>query len=232
MDGQPEPDGTWRPGRRDVLLGGALLGAAVAAHAMRPRTPIDLLGSAQLDRIVPYRIGGWRFHSRSGLVVPPADQLAGALYAQVLTRLYISDNLPSIMLLIAQSPAQDGVLQMHRPEYCYPAGGFSLSGRHRQLVEMTTGQIVPSTVFTASSPQRTEQLLYWTRVGRGLPTSWMEQRLAVAKANVMGYIPDGVLVRASTISTDPAALDIVIGFVRELVGTMGPRSRQVLVGTN
>ncbi len=165
-------------------------------------------------------------------MVPPADQLANALYAQLLTRIYVSDDLPAIMLLIAQSPAQDGVLQMHRPEYCYPAGGFSLSGRNRQLVEMTNGQIVPTTVFTASSPDRTEQLLYWTRVGHGLPTSWMEQRLAVAKANVMGYIPDGVLVRASTISTDAAALDIVIRFVRELVSTMAPRNREVLVGTS
>lgn len=232
MSRQSLPEGDRRIGRREILLGGALLGVAAAAHAMRPRAKIDLLGSSQLDRIVPERVGSWRFLSRSGLVVPPADQLSSALYAQLLTRTYISDDLPSIMLLIAQSPAQDGVLQMHRPEYCYPAGGYALSGRHRQLIQMTTGQTVPATAFTASSPERTEQLLYWTRVGRGLPTTWVEQRLSVAKANVMGYIPDGVLVRASTISNDPAALDMVVRFLRELVGTMAPRSRQVLVGAN
>lgn len=219
-----------RPRRRDILLGGALLATATAAHAMRPRSNIDLLGSNKLDRIIPNQIGPWRFRSNSGLVVPPEDDLSGALYAQLLTRTYVADEMPPMMLLIAQSPGQDGVLQVHRPEYCYPAGGFSLSRSERLMLPMPSGQVVPATTFSAISPNRTEQLLYWTRVGHGLPTTWAEQRWEVAKANLKGFIPDGVLVRVSTISPDPSALDLVIEFSKALVGTMRSPDRQVLVG--
>lgn len=219
-----------RPNRRDFILGGTLAAAAVTAQAMRPRTAIDLLGTSRLDDVIPNSIGPYRFLSSSGLVVPPEDDLSNAIYAQLLTRTYVAEGLPRIMLLVAQSPAQDGVLQMHRPEYCYPAGGYRLS-RRRQSVPMIAEQPVPVTTFTASSPDRTEQLLYWTRVGNDLPTTWAAQRWTVARDNMLGYIPDGVLVRISTISPETGALRFVMDFARQMVAAVEPRNRQILIGS-
>jgi EpsI family protein len=216
--------------RRDTIIAATLIATTGAAHAMRPRNPIDLLESEQLNLLVPRDIGPWRFLSKAGLVVPPDDDLSGVLYAQLLTRTYIADAMPPMMLLIAQSPAQGGVLQVHRPEYCYPAAGFTLSGREDLMLSMPGGGTVPAVAFKAARPGREEQLVYWTRVGHELPTSWTAQRLAVAKANLRGYIPDGMLVRVSTVSTDPSLLGHVRAFARALVEAVEPRLRPAFLG--
>jgi EpsI family protein len=220
-----------RPSRREMLIGAGLLCTAAVSHAMIPRTSIDLLGEGKVDDIIPEQVGPWSFLSKSGLVVPPSDQLSEKLYAQMLTRVYTADNRAPMMLLIAQSPGQDGVLQVHRPEYCYPAGGYQLVDSRVHQIEFRDGVALPTRAFTAVSPERTEQLLYWTRIGSALPTSWAEQRLEVAKANLRGEIPDAVMVRVSAISTDPAALNQVDEFTRAMVAAMKPKDRQILLGT-
>ena len=58
----------------------------------------------------PERIGAWAFETTSGLVVPPADALADRLYDEVMTRVYVGENLPSVMFLIAYSSSQTGLL--------------------------------------------------------------------------------------------------------------------------
>ena len=168
--------------------------------------------------------------SKSGLVVPPADQLRDQIYAQLLTRVYTAAAHPAIMLLVAQSPGQDGVLQIHRPEVCYPAGGYRLTNFRRHEIVLGPDRALPTRVFTAIGPDRTEQLLYWTRIGVDLPTTWLEQRAAVAKANLRGDIPDAVLTRISTVSNDPATLTSLDLFAKELVAASSPTIRSVLTG--
>lgn len=220
-----------RPSRREMMIGAGLLCTAAVSHAMIPRTNIDLLGKGKVEDIIPEQVGPWSFLSKSGLVVPPSDQLSEKLYAQMLTRVYTAtDDRPPMMLLIAQSPGQDGVLQVHRPEYCYPAGGYQLVDSRVHEIEFNEGLALPTRAFTAISPDRTEQLLYWTRIGSALPTSWADQRLAVAKANLRGEIPDAVMVRVSAISTDPAALNQIDEFTRAMVAAMKPKDRPILLG--
>lgn len=217
--------------RRDVIIGGALLGTAAVANALVPTEEMDLLGSAELENVIPKQIGGWEFFSKSGLVVPPEDELSDALYAQVLTRVYLADGRLPIMLLIAQSPAQDGVLQLHRPEVCYPFGGYTLSGSRLHEVELRGRSSIPTRVFTASGPSRIEQLLYWTRIGSELPLTWLQQRLAVAGANFRGQIPDGVLVRISAIAPDQSAVRDLDAFAKALIGSVSGPTRNALIGS-
>lgn len=217
--------------RRNLLLGAGLLGAAGLARAMVPRDPFDLLGKGKLDKLVPSTIGPWRFASKSGLVIPPEDQLKDALYAQLLTRVYTADDRLPIMLLVTQSPSQDGVLQVHRPEFCYPAGGYRLSGSSVHHIELPGHRPLTTRMFTATSHDRIEQLVYWTRIGRDLPTSWVDQRLSVAAANLRGEIPDAVMVRISTVTPDPEAATVQIDeFARNMIAAIAPKSRPVLIG--
>lgn len=218
--------------RRNLLLGAGLLGTAALARAMVPRDPFDMLGKGRLENLVPETLGPWSFATKTGLVIPPQDQLSDALYAQLLTRVYTAQDRLPMMLLIAQSPGQDGVLQIHRPEFCYPAGGFRLSGSRVHEVELPGNFALPTRMFTASSLERTEQLIYWTRIGRDLPTTWADQRLSVAKANFRGEIPDAVMVRISTASSDPAALGQIDEFARALIGGVSAQTRPILIGSN
>jgi EpsI family protein len=217
-------------GRRKFILGGTFLASAGLAAALIPRREINLLGKHKLEQIAPNQIGPWTFHSKSGLVVPPSDELSDWLYSQLLTRVYVGPEQLPIMLLIAQSDSQSGVLQVHRPEVCYPAGGYQLSPPSRVEIP-TSGGAVSSVAFSASADTRVEQLLYWTRIGRDLPRSWREQRWAVAQANLRGEIPDAVLVRVSTLAPDlETALPALRSFSKALVEAFPAPLRPFLTG--
>jgi EpsI family protein len=215
--------------RRKMLLGLLLAATAGVTLARQPGKRIDYLGTRKLEDLVGRRIGQWQFVTTSGLVVPPEDALSDALYSQLLTRVYSDGSNPSIMLLIAQSAGQTGLLQVHRPEFCYPAGGYDLSPVvQRPITE--NGKIMPVNQLTATRGGRTEHILYWVRVGNTMAASWAQQRLAIAADNLKGYVPDAVLVRVSTVDADGAAAFARLGeFVQRMVGGMASSSRRVLV---
>jgi EpsI family protein len=196
-----------------------------------PRAPEMAIGDGELDKIVPYTIGPWQFETVSGLVLPPPDELAEKLYSQQLTRTYVAPGLPAVMLLIAYGGSQDGMLQLHRPEFCYPAGGFSLSESRILDVSIGHGQMIPVRRFTAVSMARVEQLLYWTRIGDTLPVSWAAQRWAVVENNLAGIVPDGALIRLSTLSAAPDDADRLLErFAAAMIAAVGPRGRRLLIG--
>lgn len=213
--------------RRQMILGAACLATAGVAMARVPRHNIDLFGKNKLEKLVPEKIGDWQFYSKSGLVVPPADQLSDALYSQLLTRVYLSPDSIPVMMLVAQSSGQTGILQVHRPEYCYPAGGFTLHDKHVVPIALP-GSTLDAVFMTATTPDRTEQLLYWTRVGDDMPTTWVQQRLSVARANLMGDVPDAVLVRISAVTNDAAAgLAAMTKFTRAFFASVPPNVRRM-----
>ncbi|WP_375427122.1 exosortase-associated protein EpsI, V-type [uncultured Sphingomonas sp.] len=218
-----------RLSRRQMLIGGSFLVAATAGLVLKPRRAQNMLGSAKLEDLVPKQFGGWRFNTASGLVLPPADQLRDQIYSQLLTRVYVRDDRPPLMMLIAYSGSQDGTLQVHRPEVCYPASGYRLTQNEPHTVTLAPGIALPSRDILAETDVRRERLIYWTRQGSHFPTRWSEQRTAVIAENFAGIIPDGVLVRLST-SGDGATTPVLDEFARDLYGAVGPRMRRVLLG--
>ena len=212
--------------RRKFALGLAFASAAGVAAARQPNQHIDYLGKNKLEKVLPEKVGRWNFVSNSGLVIPPEDQLSRALYSQLLTRVY-SDNGTQIMLLVAQSASQTGILQIHRPEFCYTAGGFRLSPTRPHVVKLPWGTL-PVQSISAVRDDRAEQLVYWTRIGEHLPKSWPQQRLAVAMDNLQRKIPDAVMVRVSTFGPNSAAsLALIDEFIATLLQSVSPQMRRV-----
>ena len=205
--------------RRSVVIGAAFAATAGIAQARQPHRKIDYLGKSKLEDVIPKTVGKWKFVSKSGLVIPPEDQMSRELYAQLITRVYTDGVNPPVMLLIAQSAGQTGVLQVHRPEVCYSQRNIPLLGKPVVINQLT-----------ATSDGMSEQILYWTRIGDHLPHSWAQQRMAVAIDNLRGYIPDALLARASIVSNDKeAALATLTTFVSSLIDAMAPEHRKVLV---
>ena len=217
--------------RRKFALGLAFASIAGVAAARQPSKNVDYLGKAKLDQILPEKLGRWTFVSSSGLVVRPEDQLAQALYSQLLTRVYSSPTGTPIMLLVAQSGSQTGILQIHRPEFCYTAGGYELSPSAPHRVALAPNATLPALSISATIRGTTEQIVYWTRVGEHLPQSWTQQRVAVAMDNLRGIIPDAVMVRVSTYGSDrAAALAEIDDFIRTMIGSVAPSARRVFIG--
>jgi EpsI family protein len=216
--------------RRKFALGLAFASVAGIAAARQPTKNVDYLGKNNLEKILPEKLGKWTFVSSSGLVVPPEDQLSQALYSQLLTRVYTTETGAPIMLLVAQSASQTGILQIHRPEFCYTAGGYDLSPSTPHTVKLGSSTI-PALSISASILGKTEQIVYWTRIGEHLPLSWRQQRMAVAMDNLRGIIPDAVMVRVSTYGNDKAAaLAEVDDFIRAMMVSIAPQVRRVFIG--
>jgi EpsI family protein len=217
--------------RRQWLVGAALLGTVGFSELYTPRRIAPRLTDAQFDALFPQKLGSWQYLSASGLILPPQDQLSRALYEQLLTRVYgVADTSP-VMIVLAYSSTQEGRLQVHRPEICYPAAGFQIEENVERAVPLGGGYALPARYLIASRGDRHECIAYWTRVGSALPTRWRDQRWEMAKANLKGYIPDGLLGRVSIISTDPdAGWATLTSFIRALVETVTPQARHLLIG--
>jgi EpsI family protein len=229
MSAEFPPDRTRLLSRREVVAGLAMASAAGLAAVRKPHIKLDYLGNHKLDQVIAPQIGRWKFVSTSGLVVPPKDQLALAIYSQTLTRVY-ADATSTIMLLVAYSASETGFLQVHRPEFCYTAAGFALSDFAPHEIRVDPTKSVRVNTLTANRDGGGEKLFYWTRIGNHIPLSWTEQKLVFAEDNLRELIPDAALIRVSTpLGQDGATMTQLDEFVREMIAATAPPLRRVLV---
>ena len=219
--------------RRHAIMGLACLGAAGAALALKPRRRVSLANGRRLDVAIPRRFAGWSERPTDALITPEdADSLATRLYSQIVGRLYVDGNGTMVMMLVAYGDTQNDLLQLHRPEVCYPSFGFSIARSEKAMIPLAPGADIPARSLTATSAQRVEQILYWTRIGEHMPTDGREQRIAKLEDQFSGIIPDGVLVRISMISDDAAeGLAVNRRFARDLLHAISPEDRAIFVGT-
>ncbi len=218
--------------RRDFVIGGGLGATALLAAAAAPRSNASALNNSgtSLEAMLPGSIWPWMSAPFSDVLIPRAENAEEKNYDEVVTRYYDSRSAPPVMLLIAYGKAQVGSTELHRPEACYPVAGFKLR-RRPDIVLRFPGVQIAARSMTAETSERVEQLLYWTRVGSDFPTSSLQQRWSAIRQTVEGSIPDGVLVRLSALSVEPAAgIQVLQRFATELLGVGGPALRSVLTG--
>ncbi|MXO87045.1 EpsI family protein [Altererythrobacter aurantiacus] len=215
--------------RRHMLIGGALAAASGIAYARMPTPHKEPVDPEEFEEMVPRTVGGYEVVSESGVVLPPPDTLRDRLYDNLATRVYSKEQATPIMLLLAYNNTQDGVLQVHRPEVCYPVGGFELTPT-QELPIAAAGRTIPSNFFTATGPDRVEQVAYFTRLGSAYPRSWAEQRLSVVRANLAGNIPDGMLMRVSMLSPNREnALEQLRDFAANFIAASPPALQRLLL---
>lgn len=220
--------------RRDLLLGAGCLAALGGAEALRPRRLLSLLGESKLDALIPRRFAGWSVAPGGDVVVPKTPgSLAASLYNETVTRTYANrDGGAQIMLLVAHGDSQSDLLQLHRPESCYRAVGFSVSPPRALSVPLGRGAGVPAVALTARAGPRVEDVLYWTRLGEYLPTTAGEQRRDRLRTAMAGYVADGVLVRVSAIQGQGSAdWPRITGFATTLIDAVAANGRAALIGT-
>lgn len=217
--------------RRDMILAGLGVAALGTSEALRPRERLVLLKNGTIAEAIPPQFGNW-ISNNADLVSPEqAGRLAKTLYSETVGRAY--DNTAdgsTVLILAAYGDTQSDLLQLHRPESCYPAVGFSLEMTQPTKVNLGDGQL-PGRRVIAKIEERVENIIYWTRLGERLPQSGGEQRDARLANSIDGFVADGILVRCSVVGESAQAFATLERFIPEMLRSVRNDLRPALIGT-
>jgi exosortase B len=212
-----------------LAAGIAMAFAAAAAPALKPvpeRVAFDL------ESMIPATFGDWRIDPDEAPVAPSPDVEANLarLYQQIVARTYVNSQGERMMLTVAHGGDQSDALKAHRQEVCYRAQGFEI----RTLAHgsySTAGRTIPVTRMLAVRGERSEPVTYWFTMGDRVVLGRLE-RLKVQLANgLAGRVPDGMLVRVSSLSEDPArAFAAQEAFMAAIVAAVPATEAARLVG--
>jgi EpsI family protein len=219
--------------RRDLILAGLGVAALGTAEYLRPRRRLVLAKNLKIDDIIPKKFGHWEAEASSGLVGPEmAGRLARSLYSETVQRTYHDANSgAAVMLLAAYGDTQSDLLQLHRPESCYPAVGYSVTLTKPENIAITRDGWLPARRVIATTGDTTENIIYWTRLGERLPQSGGEQRNARLANSIDGIVADGILMRCSMVGDSDTSFRQLDTFVVDLLAATRRDGRPALVGT-
>lgn len=218
---------------RNFLLLVLMLVAAGLAVAMRPTQKVAEQGpKIDLESMIPRSFGKWQeIKQTAGEVVNPQQtELLQKLYTQTLSRSYVSENGEAVMLSIAYGADQSDGVALHYPEVCYPAQGFQLLNLENGLLETDYGTIRVKRLMTALN-NRSEPVTYWSILGSQVVQGGLDTKLTQLKYGFGGQIPDGLLFRVSSISSDAkAGYETQARFTRDLIAALPAGSRLKIAG--
>jgi len=222
------------PGRSHLIVGLVMMFAAGLTVALTPSKMISGEGLAiNLETMIPKQFAGWWIDPGilplEALGADP-NQTADTIYSQVLMRTYVNAQGEQVMLTIAYGSSQSDTLQLHRPEVCYAFQGFQVDSPRRGEMQLN-GRVIPVQQLFAVNGQRYEPITYWIVVGKRLVEGRLARKLEQLKYGLTGVIPDGILVRISSITKDQ---DMAYGlhqeFISALYGAMETEDAKRLLG--
>lgn len=190
------------------------------------RTPINL------KEMIPKAFGDWREQPgvMTQIVNPEQEETLQKIYSETLTRTYVNSDGYRIMLSIAYGKNQKKGLELHKPEVCYPAQGFTVASKAAAPLDLL-GRPISATKLVTNLGARHEPVTYWTVVGERVTTGSWSKRWVETRYGLENRIPDGMLVRVSSIdkNTD-GAFEIQSKFSSALVGAISPAVRSRFAG--
>lgn len=219
------------PGRTGVALA-VMLAAAALAQWATPREPWRAASPKPLAELVPGRFEGWRPAGPVSLISSSPD-LQAALdrtYDDSLARAYRHADGTLVMLSISYHRVQGRDRILHRPEVCYAGQGFDVRALEGDPHVEVASRSLPVTRLLAQGP-RTEPVTYWLVVGDRVTRFGFDWRVATLGYGLQGVVPDGVLVRVSTLGAgggDPFSRHQ--RFVQDLARAMPPADAARLFG--
>lgn len=208
-------------------------GSALALVA-RPTAKIADRGpKVVLETLFPARFADWRIDTSLPVVLPSPDAQAvlDRIYNQTLARTYINAQGQRIMLSVAYGGDQSDNMAVHKPEVCYPAQGFEVLASNDTNLQLA-GRDVPARRLLTRLGGRVEPLTYWITVGDRVPgASGFRQKFAQLGYGLRGSIPDGMIVRVSSIDRQAeAAWALQTHFLDELIAALPEDGRPRVVG--
>jgi EpsI family protein len=179
--------------------------------------------SVNLEALIPKKIGEWEQSTIYDYlqITESQRQNLDQIYSQTLYRTYINKSGNKVMLSIAYGGVQFGnSLQMHRPEFCYEAQGFDVKAIDDQQLDFPR-QILNVRRLLATRGSRIETITYWMTVGKLTALPGFSRKIAQMKYGLRGVIPDGYIIRVSSIENDTdKSFDLEADFIKSLHDTL------------
>jgi EpsI family protein len=219
---------------RYLIIGIAMLVAAGLALALTPQKKmVDQGQNPNLETMVPKQIGDWKMDENvvQAVVNPQLQKVINNTYDQTLSRTYVDSKGQRIMLSLAYGGSYGKGMQTHRPEICYPAQGFNVDKAPFPHTLHTPYGDIPTTKLVTSHGARVEPITYWAVVG-DIPTEFgTHMRLAQLRYNITGVIPDGMLMRVSSIDQNEiGAFAIQEQFILDMLAALTEPHRLRVMG--
>jgi EpsI family protein len=210
-----------------------MVSAFAVSYAWRPTMRLaDTRPKVDLEAMFPKQLGEWALDERMPVQLVSPDQLAvlSAIYNQTLSRTYVNRSGDRIMLSVAYGGDQSDATRAHRPEVCYPAQGFQIISGSDSLLQ-TSVHPIRVRQLVARQGGRNEPISYWITVGDRVTLSGTEQKLAQLSYSIRGVVPDGMLVRVSSIDAQSArAFGLQQSFVDAMAKALPLAVRSQVIG--
>ncbi|MEO7495722.1 MAG: exosortase-associated protein EpsI, B-type [Massilia sp.] len=217
-----------------LVLGTAMALTSALSGALTPRVKVaEEQEHFSLDAMIPRSFADWVVDDTIVPLKPDPERqsVLEKIYDQTLSRTYINHAGQRVMLSIAYGGDQSRALQLHLPEVCYVAQGFDMVKVGDGTLATRFGT-VPVKRLVARQNSRNEPISYWITVGDKAIRSGIQQKIQRLAYGLSGKIPDGMLVRVSTIQADERdAYRLQDRFVGEMLGVLASKDRARLLGS-
>lgn len=211
----------------------AMVGASGAAYQLTPRALLaDTLPAVNLEKDFPSEFGHWRLDPRADVSIPnpETEGVIKSIYTDTLSRVYVSDTGKQVFLSVAYGKNQSDGHALHYPEVCYPAQGFVITSKQASQIKIDS-EIVPAKHLVATRGEQIEPITYWATVGQKIILSGTAHKVAQLQYGFRGYIPDGLIIRVSSIGPDAQAeYEAQRQFLESLVNALRPEVRSRVMG--
>jgi len=217
-----------------IILGILMVSSGALTLALTPTNKIaDLQERIDLEIMIPVRFGDWKVdESIIPLQVDAETQaMLDKIYNNTLSRTYVNSLGERVMLSVAYGGDQSDNLSVHKPEVCYYAQGFEIMKMFADEL-LTQYGTLPIKRLMAVKGNRNEPITYWVTVGNKAVLPGLDQKLQQLRYGLTGSVPDGILVRVSSIDSDrDKAYLLQTIFIKDLLSTVDDKERTRLIGT-
>ena len=218
-----------------IFLGILMVSSGAITKALTPTKKIaDQQERIDLEIMIPTEFGDWRIDRSIVPLQVDAETQArlDKIYNQTLARTYVNSLGERIMLSVAYGGDQSDNLAVHKPEVCYYAQGFEIMKTVADELLTQYGKL-PIKRLLAVKGYRNEPITYWITVGNKAVLPGIDEKLQQLKYGLTGNVPDGMLVRVSSISSDKdKAYQLQTIFIQDLLSSVNTGERIRLIGAS
>jgi EpsI family protein len=190
--------------RRSSVLLVLMMAASTLAIGLRlgqNATPDRLHLDMEVE--IPRQFGDWTevVSPTTVLISPETRAELATIYTATLSRTYVNRTGEQMMVVLAYGSRQTTRLKAHRQEVCYAAQGFQVDSIEPAVLRIG-GRLISATRLIARGANRIEPITYWFTMGDRVVSGHVERLWTQLRFAMTGEIPDGFLVRVSSLSPD------------------------------